>query len=359
MKFLRCYPSVFVIGKSYEITLNAYEKGIFAINVGNKIYYEQNSGVLSSEKKYAKIRIPQKALDKYQEYRVIFRKTIERTDYFSKFEDEVDAKFSFKPLTKKNNINIYHIGDVHSRFDLAHKCASYFQDDLDILIVNGDICEVKVMEDYINVFKFLGDFTKGYLPIIFARGNHDTRGNLAEIFTDFFPSNNKKTFYKFTLGCLNGIVLDLGEDKVDSHPEYNNCNNFKEFRKEQLKFLKRIKLDNSKINFVVTHMSHVEKSKFEGCCFDDERPVYVGYNQELERNKIDFMLTAHKHQAYVLEANNEDKSLIKHNYPIIVGTACYFEEDLWGTAITIKDNAIIFKFTDTSHRVRDTFEIKK
>ena len=141
MEFLSCTPTVFVIENRYEILLNSYEKGIFAIEIGNSLFYEDNSGVLSSQKTFAKISVPQKLLNEHKYYTVIFRKTIERKSYFSKMESPVYQKFEFKPIEKEDGLNIYHISDVHYRYDLALKTCSFFGDDLDLLVVNGDLSE--------------------------------------------------------------------------------------------------------------------------------------------------------------------------------------------------------------------------
>ena len=123
---LSCKPAVCVIEKSYEILLNSVDNGVFSIKIGKKYYYEENSGVLSSEKNHAKIRIPQSQLNKYKEYTVLFKRTIERKDYYSKFDKVQKEIFKFRPLEKNTNINIYHIGDVHYRFDLGLKCSSFW-----------------------------------------------------------------------------------------------------------------------------------------------------------------------------------------------------------------------------------------
>ena len=106
--FLKFTPTVFVIGKEYEILVNATEKGIFAVKIGGELFYAKNSGVLSSEKTYAKIRVPQSALDAVEKYEIVYKKTIDRKGYFSLMGEPQTATFFFKPLKKTDNIHIYH-----------------------------------------------------------------------------------------------------------------------------------------------------------------------------------------------------------------------------------------------------------
>ena len=350
MDFLYCNPSVFVINDCYEILILTKENGIISVIIDGQHYYQENSGVLSSEKNYAKIRIPQKVLDKAKKYTISFARTINRKAYYSEIAKPHLKEFSFKPITKNNDINIYHIADVHDRFNIAKKTVGYFNDNLDLFVVNGDIGEVETLHNYYDVIKFVGEISKGYIPVIFVRGNHDTRGKLAELFTDFFPANNKETYYWFTIGNLNGVVLDCGEDKLDHHIEYGPINIFHQYRIKETEFLKSLKLSD-KFTFAISHICPSHTTKNKGDIFDIEKDIYVKWNEELNRLNIKFMLTAHMHKTYILNQTCE-MSTVPHDYPVIVGSACY-DNDIWGTALTIKDNHIVVKFTDSNKEVQE------
>ena len=105
-EFLYCAPTVFVIGNEYEILINLNTFGLCFVKVGDTFYYEENSGVLPSERTIVKIRVPQKELDRAKEYEIIFRQTNERKGYWSTFLPPKNAKIAFKPLEKTENINI-------------------------------------------------------------------------------------------------------------------------------------------------------------------------------------------------------------------------------------------------------------
>lgn len=350
MSFLYCDPIIFVINDEYEVLVLTKENGIIYIEIDGVNYYENNSGVLSSEKNYAKIRIPQKVLNKYKKYGVVYKKTIKRKAYFSKMGNILKENYIFKPLVKENNINIYHIADVHYRFNIAKKTASYFGDELDLLIVNGDIGEVETLQNYYDVIKFVADISKGLVPVVFSRGNHDTRGRLAERFADFFPANNKKTYYSFDLGFLSGVVLDCGEDKVDSHEEYGGVNVFERFRENETLFLKELPKKNT-LSFAVSHICPSQTTQCKDDIFNIEKETYMTWNKELDRLGIKFMICAHIHKAYILYPHSKE-STIDHNYPVIVGSACY-EHDIVGTAISIIDNKLVVRFTDSNGNIKE------
>lgn len=366
MSFLRYNPSVCVIGNEYEIIVNAKENGLLSVRVAGETFEEDNTGCLYSEKSIAKIRVPQSALDQAKSYEVLYRKAIDRKAYFSEFGDEETATFAFKPLEKTEKIHAYHIADVHYNFDIALKTATFFGDELDLLIVNGDIGEVETEENYFEVAKFVGDVAKGELPVLFIRGNHDTRGKLAEKYADYFPTNGKATYFTFEVGCLAGVAFDCGEDKEDTHlhtdgrPVYNGCNNFKKFRIKETEWLKKVMLPTDKIPFVVGHIPPVHTTSHHGDVFDIERDLYAEWDNQFDRLGAKFMLCGHMHRAYVL-LEDDARNTLPHTYPVIVGSACYFGQqpmELWGTALTIDKDGALVQFTDQDQRVREEYAIK-
>lgn len=355
MSFLYAKPCVFVINDEYEILVLTKEFGIIYLEINGVNYYEYNSGVLSSQKNYAKIRIPQHILNEHKKYNVVYKKTINRKAYFSNMGCIEKESFMFNPLLKEDNINIYHIADVHYRFDIAIKTVKYFGYDLDLLVVNGDIGEVETLQNYYDVIKFVADISCGIIPVLFVRGNHDTRGKLAEKYTDFFPANNKETYYSFDVGSLSGVVLDCGEDKNDGHEEYGGVNVFADFRKKETNFLKRLEKKNN-LSFAVSHICPSQTTLNKNDIFNIEKDTYIAWNKELDRLGIKFMICAHIHKAYILKPHSNE-STIDHNYPVIVGSACY-ENDIVGTAITICNNKLIVKFTDSNLNVKEEYIIE-
>ena len=352
MGFLKCLPTVAVVKKEYQILVHAVSNGIIGIKIGGNIFYEENSGVLSSEKNFAKINLPQTILDKAREYTVFFRKTVSRRAYFSEFEEEQSQTFAFRPLEKTDNINIYHIADVHHNFAEAVKTSTYFGDDLDLFILNGDIGEVESEEDYFNVCAFSGEVTKGEIPTLFARGNHDARGRLAEKYTDFLPSDGKKTYFEFSVGSLGGVVLDCGEDKRDSNKEYGGTNVFEPMRRKETEFLKSAE-PKGKVIFAVSHICPMALVGEEGGQFDIERDIYAVWSRELDRMGVKFMLSGHEHKIYIIEPNG---GVQKHSFPVIVGSRTDYKT-VEGAALTIKGDKVLVRFTDGEHRVFEEREI--
>lgn len=370
MSFLYCKPTVFVIGNDYEILINLSSFGICYLKVGDSFYYEKNSGVLPSERKVLKIRVPQSALDKEEKYSIIFRERIVRGSYVTEFKPTEIIEFAFKPLKKVDNINIYHVADVHGNYDLAVNTASYFEKETDLFIVNGDIAEFQSIDGYLELSNFLGDISGGKIPVILTRGNHDVKGALPELYETFFPCPDFNAFYEFNVGVLTGVALDLGEDKVDSDIEYDRSldtpveylgkNRFHEYRERELEFLRSVSKKDGKICFAVSHINPFMTTKVRGNKWDIERELYGKWCAELERIGVKFMLTAHYHQAFIMNTGDE-RSLHYHSYPAIVGSARIPDEKVpelfIGTALTLfKDGKVLVKFTDQNHSIKNSYE---
>ena len=369
MSFLYCNPCVFVIGDEYEILTVAKKNGIFSVCVDGQVYYEDNSGALSSQKNFAKIRVPQKALDNAKKYEVFYRETLNRKAYYSELGAPETQAFCFKPLIKTQDIKIYHIADVHYRFEIAKKTAEFFGDDTDLFVVNGDIGEVETEENYLEVCKFVGDIAKGEIPVVFVRGNHDTRGKLAEKFTDYFPANGKKTYFEFTVGALHGLALDCGEDKWDNHKEYGameyygakapevygGVNIFERYRKGETAFLQGVQAKDG-LTFAVSHICPAQTAQTHDSPFAIEQDTYEIWNKELARIGVKFMLTGHMHKAYILQ-RNDSRSLLPHEYPVVVGSACFGEEDFWGAGIILNNDQMQVYFTDSNKEIREAYTV--
>ena len=74
-------------------------------------------------------------------------------------------------------------------------------------------------------------------PILFNRGNHETRGVHADLLPEYFPKG-EGTFYalrRYGDVCL--LTLDCGEDKPDSDIEYAGLADYDAYRLEQREWL--------------------------------------------------------------------------------------------------------------------------
>lgn len=259
---------------------------------------------------------------------------------------------------------------------------------MDLFIVNGDVGEVEKIEDYFESCAFIGEITRSEIPVIIARGNHDVRGKSAEYYGEFFPTVNGKTYFDFKVGNLGGVVFDCGEDKPDNHKEYGSqitekgfigTNIFSDFRKTEGEFLSKLNTDKSKINLAIGHICPIQPTTDFGSVFDIEREEYSRWNEVFNGEDFKFMICGHIHFAYIVNADDSSVTTEKHNYPIIVGSALTFYDNmdetlsktkfteftesivggtntveknsLVGTALTVYKNSVLVRFTDQNKKV--------
>lgn len=348
MNFLKFNPTVFVIGDEYEILAISEKNGLIYLEIDGKIYHEKNSGVLHTERNVEKIRVPQNILDKAKKYTVCYRESIDRKMYFSELGEVQKIDFTFKPLERDEDIRAYHVADVHGEYEKAKSSIEAFGN-LDFLLVNGDVTEVSSYDDYYMSCKFLSDVAKGEIPVIFSRGNHDTRGKMAENFEEFFPERDGKFYYTFNLGCLSGIVIDCGEDKRDNHNSdgrlvYNGTNDFEALRKIETNYIKNANLPDGKWKFAISHICPIKPTPNAGDCFDIERETYSVWNKELERMGINCMFSAHIHD-FGMHEGEEDNAFVPHNYPVFVASDCNGGH-VAGGAIIINKDSMTIAYTD-------------
>ena len=325
-KYMHCLPTVMAAGKSYFIFVPFDDEVIMWVTVKDKTYYDDCNGIFRSNTRMHKVELPYEALDEAKEYTVHYIKMIDRRPYFPISEEERSITLPFRPVPTDREVNIYHIADAHNMVDEPISAGSYFGDKIDLLVLNGDIPNHSGdIENFNAIYEIAAAITKGSCPVVFARGNHDTRGIHAEDMPNFIPTINGKTYYTFRVGSVWGLILDCGEDKVDGHPEYGVTVCFHQFRLAETEFIKRV-IENSKDEYEaegVKHklvVCHLVFTNTYDPPFDIEQDVYGEWARLLrEEIKPELMLCGHEHHTSIYYKGCErDKK--GQACPVIVGS---------------------------------------
>lgn len=340
-------PTVCIVGKTYQIIIISEQDALISVRVGDKVYYNHSNGIRISSAGVHKIFIPAEVLDKEGKYTVIVQNMIERLPYFPKSEPAFEKTYKFKPINKTNDINIYHLADVHGELQQAVDAAKYCGKELDLLIMNGDIASTSdTFDDIILCYKIASEVTRGEIPCIISRGNHDLRGFGAENLAKCMPGDAEKSYYTFRVGCIWGILVDTGEDKDDDHPEYGGTVCCHDFRLEQEKMIQNTiknaeneyEQEGVKYKVVVSHVPFTFKRREP---FDIERELYSNWSKLIKDNiKPNFMICGHTHRACISKCGSEYDDL-GQPCTIIVGSDVSKDENektvLAGALITIND----------------------
>ena len=242
-KVLKCAPAVFAVGENYQITALVNCETVMWVKVGDKCFYDESNGILRSAKRIHKMTVPAEILDKEGKYSICYRRVIKRKAYFSLTHSVEEELFSFRSV-QSEQVRAYHIADAHNMIKEPVECAEKFRQEIgeiDFLILNGDIPEDSGrIKSFDTIYEIISQVTKGEIPVVFSRGNHDTRGVFAENIAEYTPCENGNSYFSFRLGKVWGLVLDCGEDKPDNHKEYGNMVACSFFREKETKFLEEL-----------------------------------------------------------------------------------------------------------------------
>lgn len=347
---LKTTPAVFAVGKEYQIMVEVECESLFSVKIGDKTYFDESNGIMNSREPIHRVSVPMKALDEYGEYTVIVRPIIERKPYYTQTKAIFEQTFHFNKLPD-NDIRIFHISDAHNMINSPVAAAKTFGD-IDLLILNGDVIDHSGdPSKFANIYEICALLTGGSKPVIFSRGNHDMRGNFAEKFADYTPSQHKNTYYTFTLGSIWGMLLDCGEDKDDENAEYGHTVACHQFRERQTEFIKQvIKNANSeygdpniKTKLIISHNPFTEVLRHP---FDIEKEIFSEWANLLKEHiKPDLMICGHTHRIGINRVGSEKDHL---GQPCTVVVAAEPQPERYiGGGFIINDNNIEIQLTDS------------
>lgn len=356
-------PTVYAVADKYIIIVPVNEPCLMWVGIGENEYYDDSNGILRSGRLTHKMTVPMAELDAARSYTVRWRKMIERKPYRSEVGEIEEYTSAFRPIDPdKERINIYNIADAHNRVDGPINAGKYFErtgEELDLLLLNGDIPNHSGDVAYFEaIHRIAAGVTGGEIPVVFARGNHDTRGVCAELIEDYTPTDNGVSYYTFRLGPVWGIVMDCAEDKPDDHIEYAHTICCEDFRRRETRWLEALcnaeKPEYSdggiKYKIVVVHNPFTERRNPP---FDIEEDTFAHWASLLRENvKPHLMICGHVHKCYVTYPGGE-RDAFGQPCPIVAASKLS-KDDLSffvGGAITLDGNMAYVRFTDNDGNI--------
>lgn len=355
-------PIVYAIHENYQIIVPVLRQCVMWVQVGSRCFYDDSNGILRSASLTHRMTVPMELLDREKGYTVCYREIYERKPYFSKSGEIERFSSSFRPI-EHEPIHIYHIADAHNEVEAPVAAGKYFGDALDLLVLNGDIPNHSGKIEYFNtIHQIASELTNGEIPVVFSRGNHDTRGIYAENIEEHTPTNNGKSYFSFRLGSLWGLVLDCGEDKSDSHPEYGHTVCCEDFRRRETEFIRTV-IQNAEQEYaaqgvrnriVIVHTPFGERHEPP---FDIEEETYAEWTQLLrEYVKPQLMLCGHVHKCYVTNPGDE-RDFLGQTWPVVVASERGGDKPFVGGALILREDGCEVRFTDSNRFVKDTVDL--
>lgn len=246
--------------------------------------------------------------------------------------------YSQKPFLFKTyadtgtNASFLVLNDIHGKADfMMDLCKDVDFKKLDFVMLNGDMSNSVESED--QIFKdYIDASVKMYAsetPIMYNRGNHETRGAFADNLIDYFPTQDGKFYQLYKIGNICFLVLDCGEDKPDSDIEYSGLADYDAYREKEALWLKKIveteEFRNASARIVFLHIPP-PVGEWHGNV--ELRRLFMPI---LETADIDVMFSGHTHKYSFHPAGS------KAPFPLIVNdNASYAKCEITQDKITIR-----------------------
>ena len=354
--FMNIQPNVFAVGNDYQIIVTCDKEALLWIKIGDKCFYDDINGVMRTETDDHRLTVPMELLDREKQYTVFYREMIDRKTYCPVSAEEQSETFEFHPLTSQN-FRAYCIADAHYMFKIPISAFEAYGG-ADVLLMCGDTPNDLSLRENLRRFNELTfAMSKGQIPVLFARGNHDLRGRYAEYFHEYTPNVAGKTYYTFRMGPIWGIVLDCAEDKEDEHHEYAGTCNCYEFRRRQVDFIKDVisRSDEEYLAEGIQYKVVISHIPFSLALFGFEKELYEEWTSLLKDNvKPDLMISGHTHSQEIILPENDERVPC----PLVITSDVSYGDDYYaGAGFEFSPEQITVTFTDRYEKILGITEL--
>lgn len=257
---------------------------------------------LKPDMKYS-YKICSKEITKYNPYIAVFGEILESPVYH----------FTM-PSTSQKDVSLLIINDIHDRPESISHLLELNSEPYDFVCLNGDGMTILDSESQLikNVIHPCTETFASEKPMLYVRGNHETRGGYARHLYDYLDTG-AKPYYSFSAGPAFFIVLDTGEDKNDDHKEYVGLVSFDSYREKEAQWLeqqlKSLEAKKAKFRVILMHIPHYYSGDSHGTlhCRELFGPIF-------NKNKVDIAICGHTHRHGIFEPVKG-----AHDFPIIIG----------------------------------------
>ena len=210
------------------------------------------------------------------------------------------------------------VNDRHENVaPLAASLASVEWSNVDMAFLNGDM--VHSFKDEPQLYRCVVDpCVESFatrIPLVYVRGNHDTRGSFARRLLDYFPTGSGRYYYTLRQGPVVFLVLDGGEDKPDESSEYSGLVSFEPYLRREVEWLARQIEEPAfqKAPFRVCLM-HIPPARKPDPKFIRPQWLLDNVVPLLNQGKVDLLLCGHTHH-YAIQPVGHDGL----GFPVVTG----------------------------------------
>lgn len=209
--------------------------------------------------------------------------------------------------------------DIHMQLDEYRDLASQVDSAAtDFLFLNGDIVTAgNYVADTLVRYELepLGTLTAG-IPVLFARGNHEGRGNNPMLVADVFPNTDPAPFYyTFRHGPVAFIVFDAGETSRKRSILYSGDEVYKDYLEEQIRWASKAMQDplfsSAPVKIALIHVPMIDHPNKDD--YHLQRWLNGHFISLLDDAGIDLMINADHHEFMYYEPGT-----VNNPFPILI-----------------------------------------
>ena len=207
---------------------------------------------------------------------------------------------NFNPKAETCRFSVFN--DIHLQVEEYRSLATQVDSaETDFLFLNGDIVTAGnyVADTFVRYeLEPLGTLPAG-LPVLFARGNHEGRGNNPQLVSEVFPNTTPAPFYyTFRHGPISFIVLDAGETSRSRSILYCGDEVYEDYLNEQIQWAREAMLEplfsSAPMKICIIHVPMVDHPDKNDYLL--QRWLNNHFIQMLNDAGIDIMLSADHHE---------------------------------------------------------------
>ena len=269
----------------------------------------------------------------------------------SKDTNSQGGKLTFRTNDRnKEAISFLMVTDIHYNHHIEGLFESLITPERlagkDFVAFNGDMVTTMSSEEthFSRLFsKIHNTFDIHNTQFYYVRGNHESRGNFAQKYLNYYPTWTNQPYYAFRHGPVFFIVIDGGEDKPDSDIEYYGTAAFDLYREAEGKWLKSvIESEEFKTAPYRVILSHIPLNDYS---WHGGRHAWKHLCQTCEDQGIQLMISGHTHRYSFREAGVHNRT-----FPtLVIGADKFLEatanKEKLSIAIKNADGSVHKEFT--------------
>ncbi|MDR1593238.1 MAG: metallophosphoesterase [Prevotellaceae bacterium] len=289
-------PVVFDLGTGkysvvFATNADAQAYVTYTCNGELKTVYANEAGYKTIGKIHAVI-IPRSELDGNQ-YTAHATRVLERLSYGGKLGKTISTEtFTLKNTTNTVEPKIIAASDWHGRLSLLDSAARYSGRNADLVIFNGDYADYYVNEQQIIKYFLRGAFilTKGEIPGIFVRGNHEVRGN--ERVEDWGRKIGlANMYYQVRRGNNFFTIFDTAESEGADQWEHDGFYDMIPYFAEQVEWFESLPVPDTSVNNIVL----MHDPSFTSSHDKPHSDLLRRFKNKANAFNIDFSVSGHTH----------------------------------------------------------------